>query len=146
MTIQKLKDLIEEEGIESSFLYKEFECLIVRIRPETSGYLCGYIKIPMNHRFYGKSYADIDETYDYEIPSHGGLTFSGELNGRDGYWIGFDCSHSGDLIPRLSDDDLELFIMYGDVYRDLNYVMETLRKMIDFLRLKGITPFTERIE
>ena len=45
MTIQKLKDLIEEEGIESSFLYKEgFECLIVRIRPETSGYLCGIYK------------------------------------------------------------------------------------------------------
>ena len=88
MTIQKLKDLIEEEGIESSFLYKEFECLIVRIRPETSGYLCGYIKIPATHFFYGKSYTDIDETYDYEIPSHGGLTFSGELNGRDGYRIG----------------------------------------------------------
>lgn len=139
MTVQKLKDLIEEEGIEKSFLYKDFECLAMRVRPETAGYLCGYIKIPATHFFYGKSYTDIDETYDYEIPSHGGLTFSGELNGRDGYWIGFDCAHSGDLIPRLSDDDLELFIMYGDVYRDLNYVMETLRKMIDFIESRNLS-------
>lgn len=46
----------------------------------------GYVQIPE-----GKSFKSFDE-----ISMHGGLTFEGEIEGREGYWIGFDMAHYGD--------------------------------------------------
>lgn len=51
----------------------------------------------------------------YLFDVHGGLTFSGELRGKEGYWFGFDCAHCDDLSPgsRYSG---------GELYRDMEYV------------------------
>lgn len=76
------------------------------------GHLCGYVRLPKGHPFYGKHYDDLD------LDVHGGLTYSREA--EDGTWkIGFDCAHLGDLVPmnpiRGMDSD-------GDVFRDNDFV------------------------
>lgn len=53
---------------------------------------CGYVSVPKNHPFYGKSYWDIED----KIEVHGGLTFSGKLHGFEGLWFGWDYAHAGD--------------------------------------------------
>lgn len=73
----------------------------------------------------------LSPTPDTVIDVHGGLTYSGACAGRicrvpkpgepdNVWWFGFDCAHSGDLIPRLRArigrlDEYE-------TYRDLAYV------------------------
>ena len=63
-----------------------------------SGWGNGYVKISSNHPSYGKHYDDID------VMVHGGVTYSeeveGDFHGSEGYWIGFDTSHSGDTKQR----------------------------------------------
>ena len=54
---------------------------------------CGYVSVPKNHPFYGKSYWDIGD----KIEVHGGLTFSGKLHGFEGLWFGWDYAHAGDF-------------------------------------------------
>lgn len=66
-------------------------------------WFCGYAVIPEDHPFYGEDY---DEVEGY-IDVHGGLTFSGELDGIDGFLLGFDCNHYGDS-PYVEDEDYTL--------------------------------------
>lgn len=78
-------------------------------------HLCGYISIPPGHPWHGKGYDDI------RADVHGGLTYASpaeESVAKDsaqcGWWVvGFDCAHSGDLVP-----------LYGidGTYRDIAYV------------------------
>jgi len=99
-------------------------CLIVRNR---LGALCGYVGVEKDSKLYGKHYSDIDS--DFGV--HGGLTFSNKCDSTacesegichkpdagesdDVWWLGFDCSHSGDLIPYRG------FI--GESYRNVAYV------------------------
>ena len=63
---------------------------------------CAYVKLPKNHKWYGKH-------YDYiPIKCHGGLSYtsgSGVVfpddhpNHSDGFWIGWDYSHYDDYYP-----------------------------------------------
>jgi hypothetical protein len=57
---------------------------------------------------------------DLAVRCHGGLTYSGMRDGA--WWLGFDCAHSGDLCPQLSQHD-------GDVYRNVEYVKASLAKL-----------------
>ena len=70
-------------------------------------YFCGYIEVPRNHKYYFKSYYEIED----EINVHGGLTFSGYIEDYKGiksaYYIGFDCGHYGDR-PDLQDEEYTL--------------------------------------
>lgn len=60
------------------------------------GYRCGYVKVPPGHPWHGVDYNELD------CSVHGGLTFSEKdepcdaPGPDDGYWVGFDCAHSGD--------------------------------------------------
>lgn len=121
------RTIIEKEGNRKEFSYRGYQALIVRICPETLGHLCGYVKIPKENKLYGMHYEDISEMYDYEMPAHGGLTFSGSFEEGD-WWIGFDCAHAGDIQPAA---------MIGHEidarYRTMEYVDGVLRDMIDFI-------------
>lgn len=60
---------------------------------------------------------------------HGGLTYSNdhEPYGKpDGlWWFGFDCAHSGDLVP-----GMERYGFHdGDVYRDQQYVVAEVQSL-----------------
>ena len=63
------------------------------------GVRCGYIKVLPGHPWYGKT-TDNEKLYDINV--HGGITFaqadvSCDGKGEDnGWWLGFDCGHSGD--------------------------------------------------
>lgn len=105
-----------------------YTCLIVR--NDKMGNLCGYVAVSPGHPAHGKPYDDI------EVSVHGGLTYSHECRGEicrtqepgepEGvYWLGFDCAHSGDLVPGL----LELtknhgfpLEQWGNRYRNIAYV------------------------
>lgn len=69
-----------------------------------SGALCGYVAVNPGHPAYEKPYSEVDARV------HGGLTYSEFCQGdlchvaKPGkpdnvWWLGFDCSHSGDLAP-----------------------------------------------
>ena len=75
-------------------IYKEMEYQMRLSGYETlaEGKDGGYVSIPKNHPFYGKSYWDIED----KIEVHGGLTFSGKLPGLDGLWFGWDYMQAGD--------------------------------------------------
>lgn len=61
------------------------------------GHLCGYVGLPADHPLYGRDYESID------VDVHGGLTFSGHRKCADEtvWWLGFDCAHYGDMVPRI---------------------------------------------
>lgn len=63
------------------------------VRAPLYGAVNGYVKIPEDHPWYGKSYDEIDADV------HGGLTYGSQ----DG-WIGFDTLHSGDYWPDMPDE------------------------------------------
>ena len=100
-------------------------CLLVR---RSHGGLCGYVGVAEGHRYFETDYDDLES-----ISVHGGLTFSdfcepGELEdsgichvvdeGEDGHvwWLGFDCLHVNDYVPRLG------YSYGGVIYRTVDYV------------------------
>ena len=123
-----INSLMKLEGDKKEFKYRGFRCLIKRHK--RLGHLCGYIELPKHHNLYGRDYGEIEETYDYELPAHGGLTFSGKLIDEDGYLIGFDCAHAGDYIPL---DPLSSQLNLGETYRTMRYVEDILKEMVDFI-------------
>lgn len=82
---------ILDEGI-----YKNFHYAIVSY----GSHPCAYVELPKGHKYYGKSYDDVD---DIDISCHGGITFSSygmfsdnNPNHRNGFWIGWDYDHISD--------------------------------------------------
>lgn len=70
---------------------------------QNNDYYCGYVVIPEESPFYGMDYGDLEDC----ICVHGGLTYSGMIDGIDGYLIGFDCGHGGDN-PYIQDEKYTL--------------------------------------
>jgi hypothetical protein len=98
--------------------YNRYPCLVVRA---PFGNLCGYVAVPRGHVAYGKGYEKLS------VNVHGGLTYSAKCQGHichtpapgepdDVWWLGFDCAHSRDLVPKLAHYGLD------GVYRDMDYV------------------------
>lgn len=94
-----------------------FPCLILRNR---LGILCGYVAMPAEHPWY----VDADSN---DIPAYGGVTYSSKCHGKichvpkpgasdDVMWLGFDCAHTGDLVPSFK------MTMPGDTYKDIAFV------------------------
>jgi hypothetical protein len=98
------------------------------------GHLCGYVGITKAHPLWGKHYSD-DEMGN--IDAHGGLIHSEAQGGI--WWFGFDCSHAGDLSPRL------LMVLIekdrynydrGETYRTWEYVEREVRELSAQLRME----------
>ncbi len=93
------------------------------------GFRCGYVKVEKDHPWFGKDYDNI------EASVHGGLTFAEydvpcDKNGPDdGFWIGFDCAHSGDA------QDLTLphtFVMPGNgTVKSQEYVENECKRLCE---------------
>ena len=74
------------------------------IRHGILGCPCGYVRVPEGHPFHGLHYDRCD------VDAWGGLTYSGDIEGEDGWWLGFDMAHYGDLdeetmTPLRTDDE-----------------------------------------
>jgi hypothetical protein len=76
-----------------------FEWMVVH---NGGGYRCGYVKVEPGHPWFGKGYDDARTADGQYVEVHGGLTFAQpdtdcDKGGPDnGWWLGFDCAHSGD--------------------------------------------------
>lgn len=116
------------EPDEVLFTHYDYKCQILRVvRKEMSGspfggHLCGYVCIPPDHPWHGKRLGEID------CECHGGLTFSQPMK-SSGWWIGFDCAHSNDVVPSiellcLSDADLmKIKKNRHDLRKQLSYLI-----------------------
>lgn len=85
------------------------------------GHRMGYVAVPKGHPAFGVEYGDglLSEIY-----VHGGLTYADgcekyPIEAPDLWWLGYDCAHSGDLVPGL----VERIGRMGhhDVLRTLDY-------------------------
>ena len=127
--------------IEKTLKIDDFECSILGLH---LGHRCGYVGLPKEHKYYEKSYREID------VYVHGGLTYDGYSDGKigisEGMWIiGFDCAHWDDgkdldLIRELNDEKsaniiIELSRTYGDdsIVRNTDYVEGEIRSLIEQL-------------
>ena len=125
-------------------------CLIVR-NTRVTGALCGYVAVPPGHPLWGKTCSG-DDYIDFDV--HGGITWTNTcsdhichvpLKGEPDnvWWFGFDCSHAGDLAPRMQAtlrfigfdrpsglDTRRVMGFDGDeVYRDLEYVKAEVERL-----------------
>ncbi|MBN6203702.1 hypothetical protein JZH61_07650 [Staphylococcus saprophyticus] len=128
--IEDIKNLIQKENkqmTEKEDWYElEFEYLgytAKAVRYSEYSHLCGYIK---------KDFELSDEMYEaLNDNSHGGITYDNED------CIGFDCNHARDFnLARYYQFkeiglgvDFETHLQH-ETYRDLNYVIQTLKNMI----------------
>ena len=107
-------------------------------RHPTLGSLNGYVAIPKGHRVWGKGYDDVD------VEVHGGLTYADE-DKETGEWVfGFDCSHGGDLSPKILAtlmkytelDGVSIdFKLRTEVYRTFEYVKKEVCSLARQLKL-----------
>jgi hypothetical protein len=115
------------------------ECRILR---GPWGSFCGYVGVPKEHPAYGMGYEPctgdyVDENVEWwrrhitnrlefkikDISVHGGLTYAGQAPFSDLHWFGFDCSHSSDFAPGLSE------LRSRGTYRDIKYVTEEVESL-----------------
>lgn len=127
-------------------------CLIVR---NGSGALCGYVGVAEGHPCFEQGYGDakavtpLNEDDGGYIDVHGGLTFAGFCADTEDeskhichvpapgepkrvWWLGFDCSHSGDVSPSMSKWRREHGFdrsEWLESYKAIGYVKNEVRKL-----------------
>ena len=131
------------------FEHKGMKCVV--LRHAWSGHLCGYVRLRRGSRLYrevGKVMAKREKVegwkrrmrgagYDHErlsgVRVHGGLTFCGRLdkNGAKGLWLGFDCAHAWDIVPRYKGMMEKTGGGGGGKYRDMEYVVDQTKLMAE---------------
>jgi len=85
----------KEPGMNSMLVFEHegFTCVA---RRNLMGSWCGYVGIP-------KDIAQPKDGWDF-IDVHGGITFKSDflagIENENLYWIGFDCSHLDDIMPK----------------------------------------------
>lgn len=86
------------------------------LRRSFMGTWCGYVGLPPSHSGAKPGY---DGYTSLDITVHGGLTY-GDKSWWDKestlVWMGFDCAHYGDFMPKMPD--------FGGVYRTMEYAKE----------------------
>ena len=98
---------------------------------------CGYVQVPEGHALFGADYSSRwQSSYDNSTVSldcilqcHGGITYAGPsywTDPRTGWWLGFDCSHTGDLTPY---DEFHGWSYSGGTYRTLSYMQQQCREL-----------------
>lgn len=133
---------------ETRFSYKGFPCVVLFM---PGGYRCGYVGIPKDNKYYGKTIDKIP------IVCNGGITYAQKyLFGQDDkntYWIGFDCAHFLDgrdekLARKMYSEDKEMrthieALKFMGKFTDslevrtLDYVESECRKIVDQILEEG---------
>lgn len=108
-----------DEKDEYAFGIEGVRCFVKR--HDHFGTLSGYIDISPDHPWHGMHYDAIG------VHVHCGLTFSGSLPdwAPYGFWVGFDCCHAFDIMPRYP-----MLTGHSWKYRDIDYVKGELRKLV----------------
>lgn len=141
-----------EEPDEVNFKHCGLTCKILRViyrepceeEKYFGGHLCGYVLTPSGH-----PWINLTEFYiDCDI--HGGITWKKNLSDgtNEDEWIGFDCSHSCDLVPSIRDFQIkfldsdpllknfraqfpELNYMYAGSYKNIQFVIDETKKLAE---------------
>jgi hypothetical protein len=119
--IDKILEKVKQEGDYKKFIHRGLFCEIRR--NGDLGNLCGYVTIPMYSKLLEGSLLE-EGAIDNIVSPHGGVTFNNVSKNGD-YIIGFDCGHSGDLIPGMA----KFSSFTNGVYRDMEYVENEVRQM-----------------
>lgn len=122
-------------------------CLAVRHK--RYGNWCGYVGVGPEHPFFNMDSQDVYEKADVRV--HGGLTFSDFCTGQEHgichvvepgendrvWWLGFDCSHSGDLSPgfKLLTNTIApaIHFKFNENYRNIDYIKAQCSKLAEQL-------------
>ncbi len=135
--MKNINEIIKIEGDYHEWIYTaknglEIDCLI---RRNHSLALCGYVVITSDNKLYGLDYDHLYSQIDTHV--HGGLTYSDE--GENGWVIGFDCAHAGDLCPA--------FPHYDGVYRTKEFVISECEKLAEVIsKFSGIIKRVKNID
>lgn len=122
--------------VEKQFEYKGHDCICIF---NLMGFRCGYVSTALRRHY-----------DDFDIDCHCGLTFSGTLPEayapKEPFYIGFDCGHCCDrldtklaykygLIDKATKKmfDESLSYLRGNPVKDMNYVEEQCKKIVDQL-------------
>lgn len=150
-----MNSTVSVSGVESGLKFEVVETAM--------GHRCGYVEIPEGHPLFGLAYSQnapgktMDDIKDEPIGKrgvldiftmagretprvgdlfdvHGSLTFSGCRNSKTDFWLGFDCSHSGDAKDPtiMGERELALAERYGrfdGVMRTNDYVEAECRSL-----------------
>ena len=119
MNKEELYIIIKSEGNYYEWT-NNLKCFIQR---NPMGSWCGYVVIPKTF--------PIDFEQEINLNCHGVVTYQSTNDSGD-LVVGFDCSHHGDLVPKL----LELEgILINDkdisIYRDKQYVIDEVNSMVE---------------
>lgn len=138
--VVEFKYLGYEAGVHRIFVREPYSQKVAYF----GGHLCGYVKIPENHPYFGEEEIIID--------CHGGLTFN-EMHEEQ--WIGFDCAHAGDYVPtsehmkKICPELIELakkfprpegfkhFVIFNPVYRNVQFCIKECMDIIT--QLAGVS-------
>lgn len=124
-----------EEPDQIEFEYLGYQCLILRMMYPVDnpvvlgmGNLNGYVKIPDDHPWNG-----LDEE-DIPCNVHGGITYA--QNRNDGFWIGFDCGHTLDIVPsmvRNSPGYMEALASFNVPisYKNISFVENEIKSIVN---------------
>ena len=93
--------------VESEWTCEGYKCKVICI---PYGHRCGYVGINKSHPLYGKTYMTLEE--DFNV--HGGITYSGYMEGETDWFFGFDTAHAGDKT------DPEILKMFDTNYTDMS--------------------------
>lgn len=111
---------------EKRFEYKGFPCVVLFM---PMGYRCGYVGLPKENKYYGKSYDDIP------VDCHCGLTYASdrlhEQKDISIWWIGFDCGHCCDGY------DVQKI---KELYLDDENIMKQVERMSDYFKIFSENP------
>lgn len=118
----------------------DLDCLIVR---NHFGGLCGYVGVPPGHHAYGSSgeglsahgdvnYADVCQPE--ATPSDGVCHVPVEGRPDGLWWLGFDCGHAWDLMPRMQAEmertgRPEVDDIFGQTYKTIEYVTAEVEQL-----------------
>lgn len=127
MNKQEILDIIDKEGNNHEFEYRNIKCELLRTGMKN---WCGYIFIPSWHSLFDNH---IHNAEAESIPCHGGVTYC-EVVG-DELKIGFDTSHSGDFSPYyvLEGKFTNMISAMDGVYRDKDYVINEIHEMVNYV-------------
>ena len=122
-----IEQIIAEEGDFEHWTDEETGFLCCIVRSEYALTWNGYVQVPKNYAAYGM---DIDQLG--HIAVHRNVSYSGDRLEDGNYWVGFDCSHAGDLLPAAP----RALQKYGE-YRTKEYATHQVTRLAWQLHLMG---------
>jgi len=88
--------------------YKGYECVLTR---NHGGAWCGYVPVPKTSKW------TLEDNYE-TIDTHGGITWHDDRlpweETSEYFWIGFDCAHYNDWMPRHEKILQQTYDLFGD--------------------------------